>query len=276
MTAPPRRCHECGSALPTDQAVPDAETHGDDARASVVGGIPSAAPAPSAHQTARFDLAWLISAINVHRHLPRPVGPELPKWYAENDRWLREASEMLNKIYSAENTPGSAAQPAAQRAPVRVPCPNKVDGVCPLPNVHCAYPKCTEGTAPLSHVTPAGPPAPRAQAATDDLVARLSVCAPSSVADDAIAELQRQAREIADLTRLQERNEVRIKAIVDDALLQRAERAEAERDALREVVRAADAMRAREHAHDGKTRGCVAGSVIAAYDERRAKWKDNT
>lgn len=112
MTVPPRRCHECGSALPTDQAVPDAETHGDDARASVVGGIPSTAPAPSAHQTARFDLAWLISAINVHRHLPRPVGPELPKWYAENDRWLREASEMLNKIYSAENTPGSAAQPA--------------------------------------------------------------------------------------------------------------------------------------------------------------------
>lgn len=56
----------------------------------------------------------------------------------------------------------------------------------------------------------------------------------------------------------------------------RAERAEAERDALREVVRAADAMRAREHAHDGKTRGCVACSVIAAYDERRAKWKDNT
>lgn len=57
---------------------------------------------------------------------------------------------------------------------------------------------------------------------------------------------------------------------------QRVERAEAERDALREVVRAADAMRAREHAHDGKTRGCVACSVIAAYDERRAKWKDNT
>lgn len=56
----------------------------------------------------------------------------------------------------------------------------------------------------------------------------------------------------------------------------RAERAEAERDTLRDIVRAADAMRAREHAHDGKTRGCVACSVIAAYDERRAKWKDDT
>lgn len=155
-----------------------------------------AAPAPSAHQTARFDLAWLISAINVHRHLPRPVGPELPKWYAENDRWLREASEMLNKIYSAENTPGSAAQPAE----------------------------------------------PPAQAATDDLG---RICEHGQLArscnhcDDAReiatlrATVERQARDIANFHMA-----YRMKCDEQTkAALQRAERAEAERDALRECVR---------------------------------------
>lgn len=53
----------------------------------------------------------------------------------------------------------------------------------------------------------------------------------------AFAALQRQAREISELRGMQERNEGRIKAIVDDALLLRAERAEAECDALRECVR---------------------------------------
>ena len=93
-----------------------------------------------------------------------------------------------------------------------------------------------------------------------DLCAELRAthCSNENLHDNAAYELERLAR-----------TERLLQACVRHETA-RAERAEAERDALREVVRAADYMRTREE-HSGSSPGCVSCAAIAAYDAARAK-----
>ena len=187
-------------------------------------------------------------------------------WRAMHDAWTQEQT---------------SGEP---RVPVRVPCPNKVDGVCPLPNVHCAYPECTEGTAPLSHVTPA-------QAVTDgpaadpiaDLCARLRShytrggSFDFALAADALERLARERDDTRAMLRNTNHDAARLASLVDKYKWQvrdtrkRAERAEAERDTLRAIVRAADALRIELFPH-GVCCKCEHCVLVVAYDRARAKW----
>lgn len=225
-------------------------------------------------------------------------------WRAMHDAWTQEqtsgkampATGLSSPDHAGTASPLDHQSSAEPRVPVRVPCPNKVDGVCPLPNVHCAYPKCTEGTAPLSHVTPAKPPA---QAVTDgpaadpiaDLCAELRAthCSNENLHDNAAYELERLARERDDVRAMLQntnRDAARLASLVDKYKWQvrdtctRAERAEAERDTLRAIVRAADAIRTGAdcpRCDSGKLRNpekehwesCGFGQ----YDRARAAWK---
>lgn len=100
-----------------------------------------------------------------------------------------------------------------------------------------------------------------------------------TLAADALERLARERDEVRAMLQNTNRDAARLASLVDKYKWQvrdtcaRAERAEAEFDTLRAIVRAADALRKREITHDGNTVGCVACVTIANYDRARAAWK---